>query len=93
MTDPAFVLGAYGIVLGGLVLYVVSIARRLAGARRTAEALGRERRRALADAASDDAGVEASELEASEPRPGELEATTESEAAEPAALQPTWDGR
>lgn len=44
MTDPAFVVSAYAIVLGGLVLYVISVARRLRTARRTAQALEHGRR-------------------------------------------------
>lgn len=45
MTDPGSVAAAYAIVLGGLVLYVASIARRLQAARRTARALAQERQR------------------------------------------------
>lgn len=45
MTDAGSVGAAYAIVLGGLVLYVASIARRLRDARRTARALEHERRR------------------------------------------------
>lgn len=45
MTDPGSVGAAYAIVLGGLVLYVASITRRLGAARRTARALEQERRR------------------------------------------------
>jgi len=52
MTDLAFIVAAYAIVLGGLAIYAVSIARRLQSARRAAEALERERRRAVTDAAS-----------------------------------------
>lgn len=48
MSDPGFVAAAYAIVLGGLSLYAVSIARRVRAARRTAEALERARERALA---------------------------------------------
>jgi len=33
MSDPAFVAAAYAIVLGGLSLYVISIARRVQSAR------------------------------------------------------------
>jgi hypothetical protein len=47
MSDPAFVAAAYTIVLGGLSLYVISIARRVRSARRTAAALERSRERAL----------------------------------------------
>ena len=46
MSDPAFVAAAYAIVLGGLSLYVISIARRVRSARRTATALERSRERA-----------------------------------------------
>jgi hypothetical protein len=56
MTDPAFVLGAYAIVLGGLSIYAISIARRLLSARRTAEALERERQRTIPGAAIEAAG-------------------------------------
>lgn len=49
MTDPAFVAGAYTIVIGGLSLYVVTIARRVRAARRSAESIKRERRRDLPD--------------------------------------------
>ena len=45
MSDPVSVAAAYAIVLGGLMLYVASIVRRLRAARRTAEALERERAR------------------------------------------------
>jgi hypothetical protein len=45
VTDPAFVAGAYTIVIGGLSLYVVTIARRVRAARRSAESIERERRR------------------------------------------------
>lgn len=53
MSDPWFVAAAYAIVLGGLSLYVVSIARRVRAARRTAEALERARERALAGVPSE----------------------------------------
>lgn len=53
MTDPAFVAAAYATVLGGLALYVVSIARRLRSARRTAEALERARERAVPSVATE----------------------------------------
>lgn len=43
MTDPGFIAAAYGVVLGGLVLYVASLRRRAQSARRTADALQRER--------------------------------------------------
>ena len=53
MSDLASVAATYAIVLGGLVLYVVSIARRHRTAIRTARALELERRRdAAADAAT-----------------------------------------
>ncbi len=45
MSDAVFVAAAYAIVLGGLALYVASIVRRVRAARRTAEALERERAR------------------------------------------------
>ncbi len=45
MTDPAFVAGAYTIVIGGLSLYVVTIVRRVRAARRSAASIDRERRR------------------------------------------------
>ena len=35
MSDAGFVLAAYGVVLGGLALYALGLARRLAAARRT----------------------------------------------------------
>lgn len=63
MSDPAFVGSAYAIVLGGLVLYVVSIVRRLRAAVRTARALDLERRR--------DAAAGAAALPVSTPRPSE----------------------
>lgn len=53
MSDPGFVAAAYAIVLGGLVLYVASLARRVRAARRTAQALHRERERDRSDAASE----------------------------------------
>ncbi len=43
MSDPASVAAAYAIVLGGLVVYVATIARRIRAARRTAQALDRAR--------------------------------------------------
>jgi len=49
MTDPASVAAAYAVVLGGIALYAVSIARRLAAARRAAEALDRARARDVID--------------------------------------------
>jgi len=43
MTDVPSVAAAYVLVVGGLGLYVVSIARRLRAAQRTSEAIRRER--------------------------------------------------
>lgn len=34
MTDAAFVIAAYAVIIGGLALYAVTLARRLASARR-----------------------------------------------------------
>ena len=48
MTDPGSIGAAYGIVLGGLILYVASLRRRAQSARRTADALQRERERQVA---------------------------------------------
>lgn len=45
MTDPGFVAAAYAVVIGGLLLYVLSLARRVRAARRTADALNRQRAR------------------------------------------------
>jgi hypothetical protein len=45
MTDLVSVAATYAIVLGGLALYVASIARRLRAARRVAEAVSVERER------------------------------------------------
>lgn len=45
MTDPGSVVAAYAIVLGGLLLFRVSIDRRIRSARRTSQALQRERER------------------------------------------------
>ena len=45
MTDLDSVAAAYAIVVGVLLLYVASIARRIRAARRTSEALQRERER------------------------------------------------
>jgi hypothetical protein len=53
MSDPGSVAAAYAIVLGGLVLYVASIVRRLRAARSTAEALQLERERDAARRASE----------------------------------------
>lgn len=47
MSDPLFVGAAYATVLGGLTIYVGSVARRLREARRTATALEREREGSL----------------------------------------------
>lgn len=57
MSDPAFVAASYAIVLGGLVAYAASIARRNRTARRTAQALERERERALPGTAGEPAGT------------------------------------
>jgi len=43
MTDIAFVLGAYVVVLGGIAGYAVALGRRVASARRLAESIQRER--------------------------------------------------
>ena len=43
MSDPWFVAAAYSVVLGGLSVYIISIARRVRAARRTAQAYHRER--------------------------------------------------
>lgn len=51
MSDPGSVAAAYAIVLGGLVLYVTSIARRVQAARRTARMLEQQRLRDGAGAA------------------------------------------
>lgn len=59
MTDVVFVVAAYGIVLGGLLLYVASVERRVRAARRVAAALMHARERETADAAS--AGAESVE--------------------------------
>ena len=45
MTDIAFVLGAYVVVLGGIAGYAVALARRVASAHRLAESIQRERDR------------------------------------------------
>ena len=52
MSDPVSVAAAYTVVLSGLTLYVASIVRRLRAARRTAEALERERARDARDRAA-----------------------------------------
>ena len=49
MSDPAFIAAAYAIVLGGLSLYILSIARRVRSVRRTTAALERARERAKSD--------------------------------------------
>ena len=41
MTDAAFVLAAYGIVLGSLAAYAISLARRLAAAAEAEQAIKR----------------------------------------------------
>lgn len=46
MTDIAFVLGAYVVVLGGIAAYTVALGRRVAAARSLAESIQRERDRA-----------------------------------------------
>jgi hypothetical protein len=43
MSDPAFVAAAYSVVIGGLVLYVLSIVNRARAAGRIAAAVLRER--------------------------------------------------
>jgi hypothetical protein len=53
MSDPGFVAAAYAIVLGGLGLYVLSIARRVRVARRTAQALDQARERNASEDASE----------------------------------------
>lgn len=45
MTDPGSIAAAYAVVVGGLVLYVASVGRRLRGTRRTLDALRRHRDR------------------------------------------------
>lgn len=52
MSDPLFVAASYAIVLGGLIAYAVSIARRTRAARRTAHILEQERDRARSGAAA-----------------------------------------
>jgi hypothetical protein len=52
MSDPGSVATAYAIVVGGLALYVASIVRRVHAARRTAQALERERARDRRDTAA-----------------------------------------
>ena len=53
MTDVAFVLGAYVVVLGGIAGYAIALARRIAAARRLADSIQRERDRADAAAPAD----------------------------------------
>lgn len=43
MTDIAFVLGAYVVVLGGIGAYAVALGRRVASAHRLAASVERER--------------------------------------------------
>lgn len=43
MTDLPSIVGAYGLVIGGLALYVLSLGRRARAARRVADAVRRER--------------------------------------------------
>lgn len=43
MTDPAFVLLAYGVVVGGLAAYVRSIGQRITAARRVAGSIETQR--------------------------------------------------
>ena len=45
MTDPGSVVAAYAVVVGGLLVYVGSIARRVRAARRMSELLGHEQER------------------------------------------------
>lgn len=59
MSDPGFVAAAYGLVLGGLALYLASVLQRLRAARRTARSLARERAR------DDHAGVPVESTDAS----------------------------
>ena len=47
MTDPGSVVAAYAVVVGGLLLYVGSITRRVRAARRLSDLLERERQRDL----------------------------------------------
>lgn len=44
MTDAAFVVAAYAVVLGGLVLYGLTLARRGRAMRLRADAIDRQRR-------------------------------------------------
>lgn len=55
MTDVGSVAAAYAIVLGGLTVYVASVARRLRNARRIAQALERERNQPSASVAGESA--------------------------------------
>lgn len=57
MSDPLFVAASYAIVLGGLIAYAVSVARRTRAARRTAQSLERERERALPGKAGEPGGT------------------------------------
>lgn len=49
MTDAPFVLAAYGVVAAGLGLYAFTLRRRLAAARRLADAVARQARMAAPD--------------------------------------------
>lgn len=49
MTDAPYVFAAYGVVAAGLGLYALSLRRRLAAARRLADAVGYQARMAAAD--------------------------------------------
>jgi tRNA A37 N6-isopentenylltransferase MiaA len=51
MTDVGFVIAAYGVILGGLGLYVATLLRRLAAARETSLRIRRQ-----ADAEARDEG-------------------------------------
>ena len=57
MTDVGSVAAAYAIVLGGLTVYVASVARRLRNARRIAQALERERNQLSASVAGESAAA------------------------------------
>jgi hypothetical protein len=52
MSDLPSVMAAYGIVIGGLVFYVLSLVRRTGAARRLTAALAREREQLSASAPS-----------------------------------------
>ena len=59
MTDAGFVVGAYAVVLGGLLVYVVSIGRRAREARRTSQALKRQREQGSEAAAGTSSAIAA----------------------------------